>query len=87
MVAMIMSHIRLDFDALTGRVHTLLRSPEVVQEVNRLIDDPMATAEDVEEIVARDPILIAKILQMVNSAFYGLAEPVMQVDQAVMILG
>jgi HD-like signal output (HDOD) protein len=82
-----MTEIRLDLAGLSGRVKNLPTLPEVVQEVSRLIDDPMATAEDVEEIVSRDPILVAKILQMVNSAFYGLTEPVMQVDQAVMILG
>lgn len=82
-----MSTNRIHLEQLTGRVRNLPTLPEVVQEVTRLIDDPMATAEDVEEILSRDPILVAKVLQMVNSAFYGLSEPVMQVDQAIMILG
>ena len=82
-----MSNSRIQLKQLTGRVRNLPTLPEVVQEVTRLIDDPMATAEDVEEILSRDPILVAKVLQMVNSAFYGLSEPVMQVDQAIMILG
>jgi len=41
----------------------------------------------VSEIVARDPAMTAKILQMVNSAFFGLRRRVTDVHQAVTLLG
>jgi HD-like signal output (HDOD) protein/FixJ family two-component response regulator len=48
-------------------------------------DDP--SLRRVSDIVSRDPAMTAKILQMVNSAFFGLRRHVTDVHQAVTLLG
>ena len=56
------------------RVHHLPSLPEVVTEVARVVDDPRSGAAQVYDVMKKDASMVAKILQMVNSAFYGLSE-------------
>ena len=37
--------------------------------------------------VAADPMLTVKVMRLVNSSFYGLADPIRSLDQAVVLLG
>lgn len=48
-------------------------------------DDP--AIENICEIIARDPAIATKILQLVNSAFFGLPQPVDNLSDAIMYLG
>lgn len=49
--------------------------------------DPNASAEDVNKIIMEDQALTAKILKLVNSAFFGLPRQIGNVTDAVVILG
>ncbi|HYE06760.1 MAG TPA: HDOD domain-containing protein, partial [Planctomycetota bacterium] len=51
---------------IVDRVHTVPTLPEVAMEVNRLLSDPTADANDVVLLVQRDPAMAAKMLRMVN---------------------
>ena len=46
-----------------------------------------ATAHDVALIVSADTVIAAKVLQMVNSAFFRLGRPITNIEQAVNYLG
>ena len=48
---------------------------------------PRSTARDLHEIIKHDVALSAKILKVVNSAFYGLPRQVASVDRAIVLLG
>ena len=61
--------------------------PEVTAKIVQLVEDPRATARDVHAIVRTDPALAARILKVVNSAFYGLSAQVGNLDRAVLMLG
>ena len=49
--------------------------------------DPNATLAEVAQIVERDPAISAKVLQLVNSAFFGLRQNVTRLQTAVSYLG
>lgn len=53
----------------------------------RLCDDPTVGVADVARIAQRDPALLARILQVANSPFYGTREPITDVVRAAAILG
>lgn len=53
----------------------------------KLCDDPHAGVADVARIAERDPALLAKILQVANSPFYGTRQPITDVVRAAAILG
>jgi HD-like signal output (HDOD) protein len=46
-----------------------------------------ADVQELAELLATDPVMAAKVLQMANSAFFRLARPTVNIDQAVSYLG
>lgn len=69
------------------RLHQLPSLPQVVVKLIGACDDEDASLSDLAEIILQDPALANQILKTVNSAFYGLAQKVGDIDQAVAVLG
>jgi HD-like signal output (HDOD) protein len=67
-----------------GDIATL---PEITVKIIDIVEDPKSTARDLHEIIKNDPALSAKILKVVNSAFYGLPGQVANMDRAIVLLG
>lgn len=61
--------------------HTLLEAMELIDRPDQLEVEPVI------EMVQRDPIVVARLLQIVNSAYYGLQRSIDSVDRAVVLLG
>ncbi len=61
--------------------------PHVVTSLSRLIADDNSTMKDFEEVIKMDPILVVRLLRLVNSPFYGLAQRVDSIGRAVAYLG
>ena len=67
-----------------GDIATL---PEVTVRLIELVEDPNSTARDLHKMIKTDPALSAKVLKVVNSAFYGLPGQIASVDRAIVLLG
>ena len=83
-------HAHLNDPVLRGMIAGLDRLPSVPHvylEITRVAAQPNATLEDLSEIVERDPALVAKVLQVVNSAYFGLRRELTSIRQAVQYLG
>ncbi|MCX7935212.1 MAG: HDOD domain-containing protein, partial [Planctomycetota bacterium] len=76
-----------DLKGIVERIVDLPTLPQVVNTLLTLLDDPTSSARDVNEVMAHDPALVAKILKLVNSSFYGLPNRVTSIQQAIAILG
>lgn len=61
--------------------------PEITMKIISVVQDPRSTAYDLHRIVINDPALSARVLKVVNSAFYGLPGQIASVDRAIMMLG
>lgn len=61
--------------------------PSVVMTVNRLIKDSESTMKDFEDVIKVDQVLVTRLLRLVNSPFYGLAQTVDSIGRAVAFLG
>lgn len=61
--------------------------PVVCSRINSLISDPKTTAKDISDVIEDDLALAAKILKVVNSAFYGFPRKIATLTHAVVILG
>lgn len=73
--------------ALVGKVSRLPSTPELYQQLSAELDSETSSATTIGEIVARDPAMTAKVLQLVNSAVFGLRRAVSSPEQAVSLLG
>ena len=78
---------RASFQEIIERVHTVPSLPEVVTEVCRLVNEPNTNARDINAIMMKDAAMASKILRMVNSVYYGLKDPVHDLEAATRILG
>ncbi len=61
--------------------------PIIIEKLDRVLNDPNADASKIAEVLILDPALAARILRMINSAFFGLTKKVERIDQAVVFLG
>ena len=61
--------------------------PSVIVEINRIIDLPETDYKKLSNIIEKDPAICAKILKIVNSAFYGMSSQVANIPDAVSVLG
>ncbi|MCW5804333.1 MAG: HDOD domain-containing protein [Deltaproteobacteria bacterium] len=73
--------------AVIGSLDKLPSLPEIYFQLTRAMTDPAASPDDVARIVQRDPALAAKILQLVNSAYFGAGQRTSSIGQAVALLG
>ncbi len=73
--------------AIAGRIERLPSAPETHQDLIDALDDPQVGIDVVGSIVARDPAMTAKCLQLVNSAFFAVARPAHTATEAVARLG
>ena len=53
----------------------------------RLLNAGQTFTSQICDVVQRDPSLTARVLRMVNSVYFGLAEPVTTIEQAVFFVG
>ncbi len=77
----------MTLDDLVARAGELVSLPEACLRLNDVLADDRSTAEDVAETLRTDPALSARVLKLVNSAFYGLPRRVETVTHAVALLG
>ena len=61
--------------------------PGIYLELNRVLSDPNWEPSQVSGVVERDVAMSAKVLQLANSALFGLSQSVTTVQGAVMYLG
>ena len=72
---------------LVGSVDKLPTPPDIFFDLTRLMQSPTSSVGDVARVVTRDPALSAKLLQLVNSAYFGTGGVTTSIQQAVARLG
>ena len=74
-------------DYIVGRLDELPTLPTVVYELSQIINDPMSSTGDVEKVMSQDLSLTAKVLRLVNSAYYAIPGGVSSLSRAIAFLG
>jgi putative nucleotidyltransferase with HDIG domain len=72
---------------LVGRVDTLPSAPHAFQEILQCLQQPSATIAAAAAIIGRDVAMTANVIKLVNSAFFGLRQPLSTAERAVAYLG
>jgi len=72
---------------LVARINKLPTLPATYQRLVECLKSPSASMEDVAEIISQDPSMSARLLKVVNSAYFGLAKPCADVARAGTLLG
>lgn len=82
-----MSRVPTTAAELVQDVEQLVSLPEVCFRVNELIEDPSSCAADFAAVIAQDTNLSARLLRLVNSAYYALPGEVATISRAVTLVG
>jgi HD-like signal output (HDOD) protein len=61
--------------------------PEIFIRVNEAVNNPRSSLEDVGKVISEDTGLTARLLKIVNSAFYGFPSQIDTISRAVTIVG
>ena len=72
---------------MISRLDELSTLPEVTVRINAIARDENSDAADLEQIIRHDPALVARIMKVVNSSFYGQSRAVASVERAIILLG
>jgi len=72
---------------IVGEIGGLPSLPKALVDLREAVDNPDTPTDRIVKIVETDMAMAAKILQLVNSAFFGLARPVNSLNGAVNYLG
>lgn len=72
---------------LVAGVINLISLPEICIRVNTALEDPSHTHKQLGDIITHDPALTARILRIVNSAYYNFPNKIELVSRAISIIG
>jgi len=72
---------------MVAGVINLISLPEICIRVNSALEDPNHTSKQLGDIISHDPALTARILRIVNSAYYNFPNKVELVSRAISIIG
>lgn len=72
---------------LAARLSNLPSAPDLYLQMIEALESASSSTQRIAEIASKDPALSAKLLQLSNSAFFGVSHEVNTVDEAVQQLG
>lgn len=59
----------------------------IVWQLQQLMGQPQARIQQISDLIRNDQSLTVRLLRLANSAFYAPAEPILNIDEAVLYLG
>lgn len=81
------ANYHLDAETIKRGIGSLPSLPTIVVELLQSIDDDDADTDLLAEKISRDQALVAKMLRVANSSFYGLQGRVGSIQDAIVVLG
>jgi putative nucleotidyltransferase with HDIG domain len=73
--------------SLVHKFNDLKTLPHVAIRVTQLVNSEAANMKDFEDIIKLDPILVVRLLKLVNSPYFGLVNKVESISKAVVYIG
>lgn len=76
-----------ELEAIVAGIDTLPSPPALYSKLIEVLQSPESSVQEVAEIISSDVGMTAKVLQLVNSAFFGLRRHIESLAQAISYLG
>ena len=61
--------------------------PTSVTKVLEVCNNPQVSPADLNHVISLDPVLVGRVLKLINSAYYGLGQQVTSLVRAIIMLG
>ena len=72
---------------IANKVHRLPALPSVYHRVTELMNDPKSSAAEIGRVVSHDQAIAARLLNVINSSFYGFRQRINTVTRAMTMIG
>ncbi len=79
--------IQIDTGTFLKQHYTLPPLSRIVTHLQNMLQDDNAPIQEVAKVISSDPAMVAQILKIANSAYYGLPREVVEVKFAIAFLG
>jgi putative nucleotidyltransferase with HDIG domain len=77
-----------DLDRKIGRyIEDMPSLPTSVSKVLEICNNPQIKPADLNQVISLDPVLVGRVLKLLNSAYYGLGQQVTSLVRAIIMLG
>jgi len=73
--------------AINGYIEKMPSLPTSVAKILEVCNDPNASPADLNRIISIDPVLMGKVMKLINSAYYGLNQEITSLVRAIIMLG
>lgn len=61
--------------------------PTTVSKILEVCNNPRTSPSDLDHVIQLDPVLMGRVLKLINSAYYGLGNQVTSIVRAIIMLG
>ena len=61
--------------------------PTSVSKILEICNNPTTSPADLNKVISLDPVLMGKVMKLINSAYYGLSQEVTSLVRAIIMLG
>jgi HD-like signal output (HDOD) protein len=78
---------KLNSQTIVAKLDELPTLPTIVYELSKVINDPMSSTREVEELMSNDQSLTTKVLRLANSAYYAIPGGVSNLQRAIAYIG
>ena len=68
-------------------INTMPALPVTVTKVVEIANNPATSPVDLNKVISLDPVLMARVLKLINSAYYGVSSKVNSLVRAIIMLG
>lgn len=72
---------------LKDHIKTMPSLPTSVTKVLEICNNLQTSPADLNQVISLDPVLVGRVLKLINSAYYGLGQPVTSLIRAIIMLG
>jgi putative nucleotidyltransferase with HDIG domain len=79
-----MQHLNNRIEEYIGNMPSL---PTTVAKVLEVCNNPQTSPADLNHVISLDPVLVGRVLKLINSAYYGLGQQVTNLVRAIIMLG
>jgi putative nucleotidyltransferase with HDIG domain len=76
---------------ITGKIESYIKNmpslSTTVAKVLEVCNNPQTSPADLNHVISLDPVLVGRVLKLINSAYYGLGQQVTNLVRAIIMLG
>jgi putative nucleotidyltransferase with HDIG domain len=76
-----------EYKGIEEYIKTMPSLPTTVAKVLEVCNNPHTSPADLNHVISLDPVLVGKVLKLINSAYYGLSQQLTSLVRAVIMLG